>query len=95
MIDDATIKKLAHLSRVSISPEETETLKGDFEEIISYIERIQEVSDTAPESVPFLKNVMRDDGESHETGLHTEALMHEAPSQKDGYIEVRKIIDQE
>jgi aspartyl-tRNA(Asn)/glutamyl-tRNA(Gln) amidotransferase subunit C len=94
MIDDATIKKLALLSRISITEGETEALKGDFEKILSYVEQIQGVSLSAPAPTPLLKNVMREDGEPHETGIHTEALMRESPIQRDGYIEVRKIIDQ-
>lgn len=37
---------------------------------------------------------MREDAEPHETGIYTKELLNEAPSVKDGYIEVKKIIDQ-
>jgi aspartyl-tRNA(Asn)/glutamyl-tRNA(Gln) amidotransferase subunit C len=94
MIDDATIKKLALLSRISITDTEVEALKGDFEKILSYVEQIQGVSESAPAPAPLLKNVMREDGEPHETGKYSEALINEAPAKRDGYVEVRKIIDQ-
>jgi Asp-tRNA(Asn)/Glu-tRNA(Gln) amidotransferase C subunit len=40
-----------------------------------------------------VKNVMREDGEPHESGKYTEALLKSAPKTADGYIEVKKILN--
>ena len=99
MKDETNIGKLARLSHISVSPEEEKILKDDIDSILSYIEQIQEIS-TDKTSVTSHKiddhhNVMREDGEPHETGIHTKALLGEVPSVKDNYIEVKKIINQD
>lgn len=96
MKDETNIEKLATLSHISVSPQEQKALKDDIDSILSYIEQIKDIStgNVAEESLEDsgLRNVMREDGEPHETGVYTEDLLHEAPSVKDNYIEVKKII---
>ncbi|NQV92908.1 Asp-tRNA(Asn)/Glu-tRNA(Gln) amidotransferase subunit GatC [Candidatus Kaiserbacteria bacterium] len=98
MKDETNIEKLATLSHISISPEEQKELKADIDSILSYIEQIQNISlehiKEAEPQVGELYNVMREDAEPHETGIYTKELLNEAPSVKDSYIEVKKIIDQ-
>lgn len=99
MKDETNIEKLATLSRISVSPKEQKALKTDIDSILSYIEQIQEISveGITEEGVGIsnLRNVMREDGEPHETGIYTKELLNEVPSVKDGYVEVKKIIDQD
>ncbi len=99
MKDETNIEKLASLSHISVAPEEQEELKVDIDSILSYIEQIQNISvnrtmETKTEMTK-LHNVMREDIEPHESGEYTEALLNEAPSVKDNYIAVKKIIDQD
>ena len=99
MKDETNIEKLATLSRISVSREEQKALKADIDSILSYVEQIQDISaDKAiieGGKVGELHNVMREDGEPHETGIYTKELLNEAPSVKDDYIEVKKIIAQD
>ena len=94
MVDEAHIEKLAQLSRISLSEKEKESLKDDIGSILSYIEQIQEVSGDVVLEVGETHNVMREDGEPHESGVHSEALLQEAPHTERGFVKVRKIIDQ-
>ena len=80
MKDETNIEKLATLSRISVSKEEQEAIKTDINSILSYIEQIKDIStdkslETSPEMGEHY-NVMREDGEPHETGLHTKELQH-------------------
>ena len=99
MKDGTNIEKLATLSRIYVSEEEQEELKDDIDSILSYVEQIKGIStDTdleATPEVPGHHNIMREDGEPHETGIHTKELLNEAPSVKDDYIDVKKIIAQD
>ena len=95
MNDDLSIEKLAALSRISVSKEEAEALKKDIASILSYVDQISEVSGDIEREIPEHRNIMREDGEPHETGIYTEALLKAAPRVKDEYIEVKKIISQE
>lgn len=96
MKDETNIEKLATLSHISVSKEEQKALKTDIDSILSYIEQIQDISaDKTVASSGDVYNIMREDKEPHESGVYTEDLLNEAPSVKNGYIEVKKIIDQD
>ncbi len=95
MKNETNIEKLATLSRISVSSEEKEVLKKDIDSVLSYIEKIQDISAEMSLKVPEHLNIMREDTEPHEVGVHTKDLLHEAPSVKDGYLEVKKIINQD
>lgn len=89
------VKKLAGLSRIELSDEELIKLQGDIDSILDYVDVIQKVE--LPEGVapsPHLQNenVMREDGEAHEPGIHTENMLGQAPKRKDNFLEVKKIL---
>lgn len=86
------IEKLASLSRLKLSLEEKEMFLQDMESILSYVSELPDIP--APESrpKPVLRNVMREDGEPHPVGMHTEALLAEAPKSEDGYVSVKPIL---
>jgi len=88
---------LAKLARIDLSDEESQRLVGEFEAILNYVGQIKSASPasrkaTEDESEYALKNVMRDDGEPHESGIHTEELLKQAPNREGDYIKVKKIL---
>lgn len=87
------IEKLANLSRIEISEEEQKELLGDMESILDYVKEIQEVAteEKIPEA-PKHRNIMREDKESHESGIYSKELLDEAPNQDAGYVKVKKIL---
>lgn len=93
MIEKKDVEKLAELSRIDISDSEKESLIKDMDAILGYVSEIQEVAiqDTGPVAGK-LRNVMREDNISHEKSEFTEDILKEAPSTKDGYIKVKKIL---
>ena len=88
------IEKLATLARIALDEEEKKALLKDTEEILKFVEQVREVEtkDEAEERVGMVHNVMREDSEPHETGIHTDALLDEAPARKDNYVHVKKIL---
>lgn len=92
-MNEDQIKKLAELARVEISAMEVEDLKGDMEAILGYVDQITTVADTQEQVVNSEnRNIMREDTDAHEKGVHTDTLLAEAPKKKDGYVEVKKIL---
>ncbi len=86
------LDKLAKLSRLSLTDEEKEKLALEFDSILSYVSEIEKVS--VGERVleaGLLRNVMREDGEPHESGLYTEAILNNAPDTEDGYLKVKQV----
>lgn len=93
MITRQDIQKLAELARIKISEAEADTLAPEAEAILGYVFDVGEVSAAGEgDAHTALTNVMREDGEPHASGAHTDAILAGAPTTKDGFIEVRKVI---
>ena len=73
----------------------TEELRREFDAILGYVGEVKDVSNDQHtdklENVGVL-NVMREDGEPHESGLYTGALLAQAPQREGEYIKVKKIL---
>lgn len=88
------VKYVAHLARLSLSPEEEEKLGSQLGNILGYIEKLKEVdvSGVEPTAHAFpLVNVTRPD-EVQPCMPHEEALRN-APAQANGLFMVPKIVD--
>ena len=87
--------KLANLARIKISEDEAESLSHEFESILKYVGEVKsikaDIGAKSPEDFP-VRNVLRKDGEGHESGIHSEALLASAPERKGDYIKVKKIL---
>jgi aspartyl-tRNA(Asn)/glutamyl-tRNA(Gln) amidotransferase subunit C len=93
MISKDDVKKLANLARIKLTPEEEEKFAKDMESILGYVTQIQNVSDTVDaRGSEKVKNTLREDTMPHESGIHTEAILAEAPKRKGDYVQVKKIL---
>ncbi len=92
MIEIKDIEKLASLARIDIKDSEKESLRTEINSILTYVGQIQSASGTVEREIPEHRNVFRNDGEPHESGIHTEAILAEAPKRKGNYLEVKKIM---
>ncbi|MES2436589.1 MAG: Asp-tRNA(Asn)/Glu-tRNA(Gln) amidotransferase subunit GatC [Patescibacteria group bacterium] len=92
MISVEQLRKLAALARIKVAPEEEEKLAADMGGILDYVNQIQEISGDAPKSQEKTKNVLREDTNPHESGIHTEAILNEAPKREGDYLKVKKIL---
>ena len=96
MIKIEEIEKLAELSRIEVPEDEKKTLASDIEVILEYISQIQEVASVEPEKeAGSHRNIMREDGEPHESMLYTDKLLKAAPKKENGYVKVKKILAQD
>jgi aspartyl-tRNA(Asn)/glutamyl-tRNA(Gln) amidotransferase subunit C len=88
------IKKLADLSRIELSAEEMASLPGQFEGILGYVDQIQKAvaGGSGKAEVGDLHNVMCEDTNPHESGIHTEAILANAPMREGNYLKVKKIL---
>ena len=87
------VKKLAELSRLHIEEAEMETLASELEAILGYVEDVKKVVGASAEGgTSPLKNVFRDDGNPHESGIYTDKILKGAPETERGYLKVKKIL---
>ena len=90
------VLKLAKLARIKLSDTEAESLSHEFEAILNYVGEVKNISKAdslklKADSFP-IRNVMREDGEPHKSGLYTGKILKEAPGTQGGYIKVKKIL---
>jgi aspartyl-tRNA(Asn)/glutamyl-tRNA(Gln) amidotransferase subunit C len=93
-IDKDTVDKVAHLARLELNPEETDTMINDMNRILGFMDKLNEVDTTGVEPLIYMTdevNVFREDIVKQEI-THEEALLN-APKHDDKYFLVAKVID--
>ncbi|MGB4076228.1 MAG: Asp-tRNA(Asn)/Glu-tRNA(Gln) amidotransferase GatCAB subunit C [Minisyncoccia bacterium] len=93
MASEDEVQKLAALARLSIQEEDLARFAKDFESILSYIGQIETLNipkDTKP--LARARNVFREDGEPHETGMYTKILAAAFPEREGDALKVKKIL---
>ena len=88
------VKYVAHLARLSLSPEEEQKIGEQLGHILGYIEKLKEVDVTGVEPTAHafpLVNVVRPD-EVQPSISHEDALRN-APAQANGLFIVPKIVE--
>jgi aspartyl-tRNA(Asn)/glutamyl-tRNA(Gln) amidotransferase subunit C len=88
------VLKLARLSKLTLSPEETELFTEEINAILGYVEQLQavDVSKLKPTAqVTGLTNVMRSDT-IIDYGVTTEALLKNLPDRDKNYIKVKRVL---
>ncbi len=93
-ISQDDIARLANLSSLSLSREETEKLQIEIETILDYIKSLDELDTEGVEptyQVNSLQNVWRED-EVDESNVGREILLSLAKATKDNQIQVPKVL---
>jgi len=84
---------VAHLARLELSPEEEGQLSVDIEQILAWIDQLEEVETTNVEPVIHMHrniNAYREDIAHND--LTREEALYNAPQKEDGHFKVVKVI---
>ncbi len=87
------VEKIAKLARIVLNEREKEELTGQMNEILAYIDKLNELDteNIEPMSHPLdLKNVFRDD--ALKESLPQSKALENAPSKTDKFFKVPKVI---
>ena len=98
-ISPQDIQKLASLSRLKLTEEESEQYAKEISGILKYVDQIQEVtegielsnSSVSPSDIPH-RNVMRDDVADQLLNPVPQKLVEAAHEHQDGLVKVKKIL---
>ncbi len=93
-VDKQTVKRVAHLARIAVSDDEAEALKGDLNAILGFVEQLNEVDVEGVEPMTSAVEAemrMREDVVTD--GGKTADIVHNAPSTRDGYFLVPKVVE--
>jgi aspartyl-tRNA(Asn)/glutamyl-tRNA(Gln) amidotransferase subunit C len=93
-VDTATVKRVARLARIAVSDEEAESLRGDLNAILGFVEQLNEVDVTGIEpmtAVIPMQMKMRDDVVTD--GGITDKVVANAPEKADAFFAVPKVVE--
>lgn len=88
------VKYVASLAKIAITDDEAQQFTGELDAILGYVKQLDSVDTAGLEptyQVTGLKNVMRPD-EVIDYGVSREDLLQNAPRQREGSIEVPKVL---
>lgn len=91
---DLNIDHVADLARLALTPEEKATFSAQLGDVLAYIEQLKTVDVTGIEPTAHafpLYNVWADD--VPQPGLPVEAVLRNAPAQRDHMIVVPKVVE--
>lgn len=93
-MDKEKVLNLAKLARIELKDEEAESLSHEFEAILGYVGEVKKVDklNKFNKEESSLRNVMREDGEPHKSGLYAKKILEQAPAKEGDYIKVKKIL---
>ncbi|MGB3507736.1 MAG: Asp-tRNA(Asn)/Glu-tRNA(Gln) amidotransferase subunit GatC [Microcoleaceae cyanobacterium] len=95
-IDPEQVRKVAHLARLELKPEEEEKFTTQLSGILEYFEQLSELdTEKVPPTTRVINvsNITRDD--RLETFPHREEILSSAPDQDGDFFKVPKIMSEE
>ncbi len=94
MLTDAEMEHLKTLARLEVSPEETEALKDDLNQLLGYFGKLSELETEGVEELArpvALSNVFRDD--EVVKGLEPQTVQKLAVENEGGFFKVPRTVD--
>ena len=87
------VKKLAALARIRIDDAELGEFTSEFDAILAYVGQLEKLDlSDVEETKPPLRNVMREDGQPHASGIYTEKIVEQFPASEKNALVVKQII---
>ena len=93
-VDLATVKRVARLARIAVSPQEAERMVGELNGILGFVAQLDEVDVAGVEpmtSVVEMKMKMRADVVTD--GAKAADILANAPLSEDGFFMVPKVVE--
>ncbi len=93
-VDKEALQKIAHLARLDVRPEEEADLLNSLNEVLNWMEHLNEVDTTGVEPLTHISdetNVLRED--EVKSQLPREQALANAPQHDGQFFEVPKVMD--
>lgn len=93
-LDKAAVAHIATLARIKVPETEMETLTGQLQQILAWVEQLGEVDTTGVEpmsSVAHMRLPMREDKVTD--GNRRDAILSNAPAAAHGFFTVPKVVE--
>ena len=93
-VDQATVRRIAHLARIAVTEEEVPHLQGELNAILDFVEQLNEVDVTGVEPMTSVTPmVMKKRQDEVTDGGIAEVIVGNAPMTEDHYFMVPKVVE--
>ena len=93
-VDAATVKRVAHLARIKVSDEEAESLRGELNGILQWVEQLNEVDVSGVEPMTsVLPMEMKKRADKVTDGGKANDVLANAPAHEGSYFVVPKVVE--
>ncbi len=92
-VDEKLVEHLAHLSRLELDPNSTNKMKHDFNKMLDFVVKLDQIDTTGVEPLLYLSeetNVLRED--IVESEFTQKKALKNAPVKDTDYIRIPKVI---
>ncbi|QTL02578.1 Asp-tRNA(Asn)/Glu-tRNA(Gln) amidotransferase subunit GatC [Aquabacter sp. L1I39] len=93
-VDQATVRRVAHLARIAVREEELSALQGELNAILQFVEQlsaldvsgVEPMTGVVPQNLPMREDVVTD-------GHYPEKILANAPEAEGGFFTVPKVVE--
>lgn len=93
-VDQATVRRIAHLARIAVEDDEVERLKGELNAILAFVEELSSVNvDGVEPLTSVLPMQMKKRRDEVTDGGFADDILANAPEREDHYFVVPKVVE--
>lgn len=93
-VDIATVKRVAHLARIAVSAEDAERMTGELNQILGFVEQLNEVDVTGVEPmVSVTPMAMKKRQDAVTDGDKAADIVANAPATEENFFLVPKVVE--
>ena len=93
-VDIETVRRVAHLARIRVGDAEAERLTGELNEILGFVEQLDEVDVAGVEPMTAaVETVLRQREDVVNDGGQPALVLSNAPDKDDGFFLVPKVVE--
>lgn len=93
-VDNATVRRVAHLARIKVGDEEAERLTGELNDILGFVEQLSAVNiDNVEPMTAAVDTTLRQRHDEITEGGTPDRVLANAPERDEGYFLVPKVVE--
>ena len=93
-VDEALVRRIAHLARIKVTDEDVEHLEGELTSILGFVEQLSEVDTSGVEPMTSTVDMVMKQREDVITdGGYADDIVKNAPECDDHYFMVPKVVE--
>ena len=93
-VDEALVRRIAHLARIKVSDKDVQHLKGELTSILGFVDLLSEVdTDDVEPMTSAVERSMREREDLVTDGGYADDIVKNAPVRDDHYFMVPKVVE--